>query len=201
MSDVWEGASTRLAGRLVTLEPLAREHTEALYAASRDPDMWQWLPIRQPATPEEFARWMDDALTRAAEGADVPFATVDAGNGTVIGSTRFLNLRPHDRVLEIGWTWVSPTAWNAGANAEAKLLQMRHAFERMGARRVEFKTDALNARARRALEALPAQFEGIHRKHMLVRRGENRDSAWYSVVDDEWPDVRTNLERRLEAHR
>jgi len=89
-----------------------------------------------------------------------------------------------------------PSLWNTGANVEAKYLLLRHAFE-LGFRRVEFKTDAKNERARRALAALPAEFEGIHRKHMVVRGGERRDSAWYAVIDDDWPEVRAALERRL----
>ena len=97
---------------------------------------------------------------------------------------------PSTASLEIGWTWLHPSAWGTGANVEAKLLQLEHAFDVLGCRRVEFKTDALNERSRGALEALGASFEGIHRKHMLVRDGENRDSAWYAIVDDEWPDVR-----------
>ncbi len=117
--------------------------------------------------------------------------------GTAVGSTRFLALRPEHRSVEIGWTWLAPSAWGTGANTEAKLLQLEHAFEVLGCRRVEFKTDALNERANPALAALPARFEGIHRKHMLVRDGENRDSAWYSVVDDEWPTVRRALRKRL----
>ena len=118
-------------------------------------------------------------------------------SGTPIGSSRYLELRPEHGVLEIGWTWLAPTAWGTGANVEAKLLQLGHAFERLGARRVEFKTDALNERSRAALAALPAAFEGVFRKHMLVRDGENRDSAWYAIVDDDWPAVRANLLRRL----
>jgi hypothetical protein len=98
---------------------------------------------------------------------------------------------------EIGHTWLARSHWGSGANVEAKLLMLEHAFGPMAMRRVEFKTDALNERSRRALEALPAQFEGIHRQHMLVREGENRDSAWYSIVDAEWPLVRANLLRRL----
>ena len=134
---------------------------------------------------------MDDALARRR--VDIPFATVLRSTGAVVGSTRFLALRPEHRSLEIGWTWLAPTAWGTGANAEAKLLQLEDAFVRLGCRRVEFKTDALNERARAALEALPARFEGIHRQHMLVRGGESRDSAWYSVLDDEWPAVREHL--------
>ncbi|HET9460744.1 MAG TPA: GNAT family protein, partial [Gaiellaceae bacterium] len=119
----------------------------------------------------------------------------------IVGSTRFLALRPEHRSVEIGWTWLHPSAWGTGANVEAKLLQLRHAFESWGCRRVELKTDALNKRSRGALEALGATFEGIHRKHMLVRDGENRDSAWYSVMDDDWPRVREHLEARLAAKR
>ena len=108
-----------------------------------------------------------------------------------------MSLAPEHLRLEIGSTWMNPSTWGTGANVEAKYLLLRHAFERLGCRRVEFKTDAANERARAALAALPARFEGIHRKHMLVRGGERRDSAWYSVIDDEWPEVKVGLEARL----
>ena len=115
----------------------------------------------------------------------------------MIGSTRYLTLRPEHRGLEIGHTWLRSEMWETGANVEAKLLMLEHAFERVGCMRVEFKTDARNERSRGAMAALPARFEGIFRKHMLVRDGEIRDSAFYAIVDDEWPEVRANLERRL----
>jgi RimJ/RimL family protein N-acetyltransferase len=115
----------------------------------------------------------------------------------VVGSSSYLALAPEHRRLEIGATWMSPSTWNTGANAEVKYLLLRHAFEALGCRRVEFKTDALNERARRALAALPSEFEGIHRKHMVVRGDERRDSAWYAVIDDDWPAVRRALEQRL----
>ena len=115
----------------------------------------------------------------------------------VVGSTRYLALRPEHRSLEIGWTWLTPEVWGSGVNIEAKLLMFEHAFERLGCLRVELKTDARNERSRGAMAALPAQFEGVHRKSMLVRGGQRRDSAWYSVIDDEWPEVRANLLRRL----
>ncbi len=190
-------AGTRLEGRIVALEPLAAGHEEGLWEASRDPALWRWLPIVQPATRVELRAWLDDALARVEAGLDIAFATVLRSTGAVAGSTRFLALRPEHRSIEIGWTWLAPSAWGTGANAEAKLLQLEDAFERLGCRRVELKTDALNERARAALEALPARFEGIHRKHMLVRGGESRDSAWYSVLDDEWPAVREHLRARL----
>lgn len=196
---MWDGASTRLAGRLVVLEPLERAHEDSLFSASADPAVWRWLSVAQPRTTEAFRSWLDDALAGAATGREAPFATLDAATGTPIGSTRYLELRPEHRVLEIGWTWLASSAWGTGANVEAKLLMLEHAFERLGARRVEFKTDALNERSRAALAALPAGFEGVFRKHMLVRGGENRDSAWYAIVDDDWPAVQQNLLRRLEG--
>ena len=114
-----------------------------------------------------------------------PFAVLR--DGRVVGSTSYMSLAPEHLRLEIGNTWMNPSTWGTGANVEAKYLLLRHAFEVVGCRRVEFKTDALNERARAALAALPAEFEGIHRKHMIVRDGERRDSAWYAVIDDDWP--------------
>lgn len=184
-----------LEGRIVRLEPLTLDHEEALWLASRDPETWRWLNIVQPQTRAEWSAYVAQALAASEAGVEIPLVTVCYKE--VVGSTRFLALRPEHGAAEIGWTWLHPSAWGTGANIEAKLLQMRHAFETWGCRRVEFKTDAQNERSRRALEALGATFEGIHRKHMLVRGGVNRDSAWYSVTDDEWPSVGAHLEARL----
>jgi N-acetyltransferase len=168
----------------VRLQPLQPHHRDELDAISDDPRIWA---LQRVWGNERFDEW---------------FASVDMGfahyfDGELVGHTSFLNDRPADGVVEIGNTWVVPAVWGTGANIEAKLLLLGHAFESEGYRRVEFKTDAANERSRAALAALPAQFEGVFRKHMLVRGGENRDSAWYSVLDDEWPDVRANLLRRL----
>jgi RimJ/RimL family protein N-acetyltransferase len=187
-----------LEGRLIRLEPLSAQHEEGLWHASRDPETWRWLSVVQPRTRETWHSWTKQALAAADAGREIPLVTISYKDG-IVGSTRFLALRPEHRSVEIGWTWLHPSAWNTGVNAEAKLLQLRQAFETWGCRRVELKTDALNVRARRALEALGATFEGIHRKHMLVRDGENRDTAWYGVVDDDWPSVRAHLEERLTA--
>lgn len=179
------------------LEPLRPEHEEPLWHASRDPRTWRWLSVSQPETRNEWRGWMEHALAAAERGTEIPLVTISYKEG-VVGTTRFLALRPEHRSVEIGWTWLHPSAWGTGANVEAKLLQLRHAFDTWGCRRVELKTDALNERARGAIEALGLAFEGIHRKHMLVRDGESRDSAWYSVLDDEWPAVRERLEARLD---
>ena len=195
---MWEGLATRLPGQVVVLEPLAPRHEEGLYESARDMD-WSWMFVDASRSRDAFRRWFEAALATGESGVEVPFATLDAETGEPIGSTRFLALRPEHRGLEIGWTWIRRSRWDSGANVEAKLLQLEHAFERHGCMRVEFKTDARNERSRRALAALPAQFEGVFRKHMLVGddRDRLRDSAYYSITDDEWPEVKANLRRRL----
>jgi N-acetyltransferase len=145
------------------------------------------MKVRGHESHERFHEWF--------ESVDLGFAHFF--DGELVGHTSFLNDRPEDRVVEIGNTWLNPRAWGTGANTEAKYLLMRHTFEGEGYLRVEFKTDATNDRARAALAALPAEFEGVFRKHMLVRDGERRDSAWYAVIDDDWPEVKADLERRL----
>jgi RimJ/RimL family protein N-acetyltransferase len=168
----------------VRLEPLQPHHHDALRAISGDPRIWE---LQRVWGNERFEEWW--------ASIDLGFAHVF--DGELVGHTSFLNDRPHDRVVEIGNTWLVPAAWGTGANAGAKLLLLQHAFEHEGYHRVEFKTDARNERSRAALAALPAVFEGVFRKHMVVRGGERRDSAWYAVIDDDWPEVRANLERRL----
>jgi RimJ/RimL family protein N-acetyltransferase len=199
---VWEGIAPRLVGSVVVLEPLAPGHEEGLFAAAQDMD-WSWMHVDPSGSVEEFHAWLEDALAEAQRGEQSPFATLDAASGRPLGSTRYLSLRPEHRGLEIGWTWLARPAWNTGANVEAKLLLLTHAFERLNCMRVEFKTDARNERSRRALEALPASFDGIFRKHMLVGndRTRLRDSAWYSILDDGWPQVKANLEQRLARSR
>ena len=185
----WEETLDRpLEGSLVTLEPLAERHHDALRDAGADPSAWRWMVVDN----------VDDWLARGPE-VDGRIAYATLLGGVPVGSTSYLALSPENRRIEIGATWIAPSAWSSGANVEAKLLMLRRAFEELGCLRVEFKTDALNERTRGSLAALPAQFEGIHRRHMLVRGGERRDSAWYSVIVDEWPAVQENLRRRLAA--
>ena len=198
---MWEDLTSVLEGKVVRLEPLGRGHEEALFGAAQDERIWRWMPYDASASGEMFHAWLEDALAASEAGTEGAFATVDAHTGRSVGSTRYLALRLEDRVLEIGWTWLDPSFWQTGANVEAKLLMLEHAFEDLGCLRVEFKTDARNERSRAALAALPAQFEGVFRKHMLVRGGERRDSAYYSIIDDEWPEVRENLARRINAIR
>jgi RimJ/RimL family protein N-acetyltransferase len=149
------------------------------------------MKTRGDESREAFDAWFEGALL------ELPFATVLQATGSPVGSTSFMTVRPADRVIEIGNTWLASSAWGTGANTEAKLLLMEHAFEREGFLRVEFKTDAANDRSRAALLGIGATFEGVFRKHMLVRGGERRDSAWYAVIDDDWPGVKRALEEKL----
>ncbi|MER3487400.1 MAG: GNAT family N-acetyltransferase [Chloroflexota bacterium] len=185
-------------GRLVVLEPLAREHEQDLYRAAQDMD-WAYMPYDPSWSPQAFRGWLEEALERSQRGEQAAFAILQAASGQAVGSTRYMALRPEHRGLEIGWTWLRRSLWGTGANAEAKLLLLEHAFERLACMRVELKTDARNARSRAALEALPARFEGIFRKHMLVGhdRSQVRDSAWYAITDEEWPAVKARLLARL----
>jgi N-acetyltransferase len=196
---VWENIAQRLEGRLVVLEPLEPRHEAGLWRAAAEPEIWRWMPLNASSSREDFHVWIEDALAQARSGVQAPFAILAASSGQEIGSSRYLTLRPEHRGLEIGFTWMARASWGTGANVEAKLLLLEHAFERLGCIRAEFKTDALNERSRGALAALPASFEGVFRKHMLVRGGELRDSAYYSVVDDDWPDVKAALRARVAA--
>jgi N-acetyltransferase len=191
-----ENLATRLEGELIVLEPLRESHAEDLWQAAQASEIWAWL-VNLGADRETFEEWLRLALQASAEGREGVFAVRERGGERVVGSTRFMAVRPADRVVEIGWTWFNPSVWRSGVNVETKLLLLGHAFETLECIRVELKTDARNERSRNAMAALPAQFEGVLRKHMIVPGTGVRDSAYYSVIDDEWPAVRANLERRL----
>ena len=188
-----------LRGRFVTLTPMAAADAPGLARVGLDPDLWRWIP-----TPVTSAAAMEayvvEALDEARRGIALPFTIRAAENGEAIGSTRYANLRAEDRGLEIGWTWYARPWQRTAANSETKLLMLTHAFETLGAVRVELKTDALNLRSRRAIERLGAVQEGIFRKHRWVAHQERfRDTVYYSIVDDEWPSVKARLTKMLEV--
>ena len=193
-------SSPVLQGERVRLEPLEERHVPGLLAAATNPATWTWLFGRLDDE-SRLRAWLADALRARDAGTEIPFATLDAAAGRVVGSTRYLAIVPAHRRLEIGWTWLMPACWGTGMNAEAKLLLLTHAFDALGAMRVEFKTDARNERSRAAILALGAQFEEVFRKHMRMPDGRIRDSAWYSITDDDWPGVRSRLVARLAARR
>src|SRR4029079_9642072 len=157
---MWGGLMRRLAGEVVVLEPLEQRHASDLYAASRDPAVWRWLPRPQPDR-EGVAALVAEAVAAREAGLEGPYATVDRASGRAIGSTRYLALRPEHGGLGSVWSWLDRAHWPGGANVESKLLLLEHAFERLGCIRVEFKTDARNEGPPAALVPLPAQFVGV----------------------------------------
>lgn len=197
---IWPPPDRVLEGSLVRLEPLTEAHREPLRSVAMHPEIWQWIDRRVTETEDGFDQAFDGRLLARKIGDEFGFATLSAG-GDPLGSSSYLAPRPIHDGVEIGNTWLTPSAWRSGANVEAKLLMLGFAFEELGCIRVELKTDARNERSRGAMEALPAKFEGIHRKHMQMPITGTRDSAYFSVVDDEWPAVRENLERRLAGAR
>lgn len=189
-----------LDGSLVELKPLTDTHREDLWRIAQSPEIWTWTS-HIAATRTSFDIWFEKALRANDSGERGVFAVFDCRRHILIGSTSFHAFYPADRVVEIGASWLDPGAWGTGANIESKLLLLGDAFERLSCLRVEFKTDVRNERSRAALCALPAQYEGILRKQRTLPGIGTRDSAIYSVIDDEWPAVRKNLERRLSRSR
>ncbi len=194
-----------LRGDLVTLEPFAEEHRDGLWEAAQPDEIWAWLAHLNKSR-EFFDFWFDltlgsDATVEGAPGETGTFAVRRAADAALVGTSRYLGVRRHDRVVEIGWTWFNPSVWRTGVNVETKLLMLTRAFETLGCVRVELKTDARNERSRGAMARLPARFEGIMRKHQITPDVGQRDSAYYSVIDDEWPATRDALRARLNSVR
>ncbi len=196
---IWPPPARDLEGEAIRLEPIRPQHFEPLLGAAGAAETWEWIDRRVPGDPEAFRAWFDARLAAARVGEEWCYVTclraAEAGaERAVIGSSSYLAVRPEHDGLEIGWTWLHPSAWRTGANREAKLLMLAEAFEALGCMRVEFKTDARNERSRLALIELGATFEGIHRKHMLMPVVGVRDSAYFSITDEEWPRIRERLE-------
>lgn len=186
-----------LVGRHVRLEPLAESHVPDLALAGRDPGIWRWMPYGEVTTEERMLAWVRDMLGRQARGTDLPFVVVHLASGAAIGCTRFLDIQLANRAVEVGGTWYAAEHQRSAANTECKLLILRHAFEGVGAIRVQFKTDLRNERSQRALERIGAVREGVLRDHMVMPDGHVRSSVYYSILAREWPGVRAFLESKL----
>jgi len=185
-----------LEGDFVRLEPMTLEHHGGLCEIGLDPEIWRFTTV-MIRTPEEMRGYMDSALGLQREGATLPFVTIERSSGRVVGSTRFGNYDPANRRIEIGWTWIARPWQRTAINTEAKYLMLSHAFEKLRCVRVELKTDVLNTPSRKAMLRIGAKEEGILRKHTLMWTGRYRDSIYYSILDEEWPDVKQQLERML----
>jgi RimJ/RimL family protein N-acetyltransferase len=191
MGQSWVTPVT-LTGRRIRMEPLADYHLEDLARVAYDDRVWRWT-IAKPMDDATLRAWFDTAQTNADAGDEVPFATIDLATDRAVGSSRYMTIAPEHRRLEIGWTWLGTAYQRTGANREAKLLQLTHAFETLGAERVEFKTHARNVASRTALLGIGATFEGVLRHHTIMPDGSNRDSAFYGVIAPEWPAVKARL--------
>jgi N-acetyltransferase len=194
-------APVTLTGDWVRLEPLSLErHLDPLASIALDPDLWRWT-LNVVETKDDLRRYLEEALREQAEGRSVPFATMDLATGRPAGCTRFGNIEPRHRRVEIGWTWVGREFQRSRVNTEAKLLMLQHAFETWGCQRVELKTNVLNQRSRSAMLRIGAKEEGILRKHALSDRGVPRDTVYYSVIEEEWPTVKARLQTMLAERR
>jgi RimJ/RimL family protein N-acetyltransferase len=188
-----------LKGRGVRLEPLSLDHVPDLTLAGRDSSIWLYMLYGNIETQEDMHHWVSDLLERQSLGTDLPFAVIHLGTNRAIGATRYLDIRPQHRSLEIGGTWYAVEFQRTAVNTECKYLLLRHAFEQLGCIRVQFKTDLRNIRSQKALERIGAIKEGILRSHMITPEGTIRNSVFYSILQEEWPAVKANLEMKLEC--
>ena len=180
-----------LTGDSVRLEPLCQDHAQGLFNRGQQIDDWAYMPRACFVDMADTRQWIDEATNTPGQLA---FAIVETGKNKAIGSTRYLNIRPDHRSMEIGWTWLGREWQRTSVNTEVKSLLLSHAFERLGCIRVEFKTDGRNMRSQRALERIGATLEGVLRNHMIVQGDYARDSVYFSVLDSEWLDVKERLE-------
>ncbi len=185
-----------LRGQYVRLEPMTMAHHDDLCKAVIDPDLWRWFP-GFVKTPDEMRAFMEQALKLQAEGSTLPFTTYFKSGNQVVGMTRFLTIDSHSRHVEIGATLVSKPWQRTPVNTEAKYLMLRHAFETWGCLRVELKTDSLNERSRTSLTRLGAKEEGTFRNHIICQDGRVRHTIYFSITDEEWPKIKSELEIKL----
>jgi RimJ/RimL family protein N-acetyltransferase len=190
-------APVTLVGRHVRLEPLAPHHAADLLEAGRDPSIWAYLSGSAFRDLADTEGWIARVLEEVTAGRQIAFATIDLAAGGAVGSTRYLDFRPADRGIEIGSTWLGTAAQRTAVNTECKYLLLEHAFETLGAFRVQLKTDARNIRSQNAIARIGATREGVLRRHMAVRDGYVRDSVYFSILDSEWPSVKASLLAKL----
>ena len=186
-----------LEGQHVRLEPLTLAHEEALIAAASDGELWNSTVTIVPSSPATMIDYIQAALRGQVAGKELPFVIIRKTAGEVVGTTRFYEIRPNDRAVAIGYTWLSKSAQRTAVNTEAKLLLLTHAFEHWQCVRVELITDVLNEQSRTAILRLGAKQEGILRKHLILPSGRIRDSVVFSIIDDQWPEVKTRLTSKL----
>jgi N-acetyltransferase len=197
MSD-WIRTVT-LQGKFVRLEPLSEDHIPGLTEIGAGRDFWNFMLYGDIKTESDMRKWVLDILERGKRGTDLPFVAVHLESGRVAGATRYLNIMPNDRGLEIGGTWYGLDFQRTAVNTECKYLLLKHAFEDLKCIRVQLKTDSLNERSQKAIERIGAKKEGVLRNHMILPDGRIRHSVFYSIIDTEWADVKKRLGSMLES--
>lgn len=188
-----------LTGRVVRLEPLSLSHVPDLTEVGREESIWRYMLYGTIRSEDDLRAWVQDILERQARGADLAFAVIHRTSGKAVGATRYLDIRPEHRGLEIGGTWYGLAYQRTAVNTECKFLLLQHAFEALGCVRVQFKTDQRNERSQQALERIGARREGVLRNHMILADGTLRHSVYFSILDSEWPSVKALLREKLES--
>jgi len=197
MNDhLWKNQVT-LIGKYVRLESLSENHARDLAIAGKDPVIWAYMLYGTPITYESMLNWIRDLLARRDRGTEIPFAVVHLASEKAIGATRYLDMHPDHKGLEIGGTWYAPEYQRTPVNTECKYLLLKYAFETLGCIRVQLKTDLRNIRSQVAIERLGAVKEGVLRNHMITPEGVIRDSVYYSILDSEWLNVKKRLEDKM----
>ena len=186
-----------LTGRHVRLEPMTEGHIPGLTEIGIGQDFWDFMLYGEIKTEADMRNWVLDIIGRGEKGTDLPFTVIHLASGRVAGATRYLNIMPKDRGLEVGGTWYGTEFQRTAVNTECKYLLLTHAFETLKCIRVQIKTDSRNARSQKAIERLGAVREGVLRNHMILPSGRYRHSVFYSILDTEWADVKRNLEEKL----
>lgn len=189
-----------LVGKHVRLEPLKMEHSPDLLEAGKSEEVWRFLPNPQPQNLADMQAILKTALDFQAAGSRIPFATIDLESGRAIGTTSYLDIQPANRGIEIGWTWLGRAYWRTPRNTECKYLLMCHAFETLGAIRVQLKTDSRNYISQNAIERIGGVREGVLRHNMILYNGYLRDSVYFSILEREWPNAKMKLEAKLASY-
>lgn len=199
--ETFDPKPVTLEGPYARLVPLSLDHTDALLEAARFPSIFEFMPLVPIATRESARAFIEDALAQQTAGDQIPFAILDAETSALVGSTRFMEIRRPHRGLEIGATWLTPSVWRTAINTQAKRLLLGHAFETLGAMRVQLKTDARNVRSQLAIARIGGVREGTLRAHMLLPTGRWRDTVYFSLLATEWPAARAKLDEALSRPR
>ena len=186
-----------LTGKHVRLEPMTEDHIDALAEIGVGQPFWHFMLYGDMDSVDDMRNWVLDILAREKKGTDLPFIAVHLESGRVAGATRYLNIMPKDRGLEIGGTWYGSEFQRTVVNTECKYLLLSHAFEMLGCIRVQLKTDLRNERSQKAIERIGAVREGVLRNHMILPDGHYRHSVFYSILDTEWQNVKKRLKAMM----